>query len=314
MRRELSAFDRHRHTRVAAFFVRVLAVVALPAVAGVALVVPAIATAAPAKPATSAKAVCIAAHEEAQSLRSQKKLHAARAKFVACARAECPIVVRKECVEQLALVEKDAPTVVLEARDDNGLGAADVKVSIDGISIGDRLTGTAVDVEPGEHLFAFERADGKSLEQRVLVAEGDKNRKVIGDFSTLVPKPIAPPPHGEGVDPPREPKTVPTLAYVAGGVGVLGASSFAFFALTGKSGEKDLASSCGPSCKDDDLSSVKRDYLIADISLVIGVAALAAAVVLAWPALTDSSKTTASINRKRAPAPWMPLVRVRTAP
>lgn len=310
MRRELSAFERRRHASVAACFVRAVAVVALPALAGVA--VPAVASAAPGK-GTSAKAVCIAAHEEAQSLRSQKKLHAARAKFVACARAECPIVVRKECVEQLALVEKDAPTVVLEARDDSGMGAADVKVSIDGTSIGDRLTGTAVDVEPGEHLFKFQRADGKSLEQRVLVVEGDKNRKVVGDFSTLVPKPIAPPP-GEGAAAPREPKTIPTLAYVAGGVGVLGIGSFAFFALTGKSAEKDLASSCGPSCKDDDLSSVKRDYLIADISLVIGVAALAAAVVLAWPALTDSSKTTASISRKSAPAPWMPLVRVRTTP
>lgn len=306
MRRELSAFERHRHTRVAACFVRVLAVAALA--------FPALASAAPPKPGTSAKAACIAAHEEAQSLRSQKKLHAARAKFVACARAECPIVVRKECVEQLALVEKDAPTVVLEARDDNGMGAADVKVSIDGTSVGDRLTGTAVDVEPGEHLFKFERPDGKSLEQRVVVAEGDRNRKVVGDFSTLVPKPFARPRPGEGATAPREPKTIPTLAYVAGGVGVLGASSFAFFALTGKSAEKDLASSCGPNCKDDDLSSVKRDYLIADISLVIGVASLAAAVVLAWPALTDSSKTTASIDRKRAPAPWMPLVRIRTTP
>lgn len=289
--------------RARAVVVAVLAFVALPALA----------TAAPGKPAPSAKAVCLAAHEEAQSLRSQKKLHAARAKYVACARAECPTVVRKECVDQLALVEKDAPTVVLEARDDAGMGAADVKVSVDGTPLGDRLTGTAVDVEPGEHVFKFERADGKSLEQRVLVVEGDKNRKVVGDFSTLLPKPVQPSPGGPPVAPP-EPKTIPTLAYVAGGVGVVGLGAFTVFALTGKGAEKDLASSCGPNCKDDELSSVKRDYLIADISLVIGVAALAAAVILAWPALTDSSKTTASITRggrSLPPAPWMPRVKVR---
>ena len=129
-----------------------------------------------------AKAACLAAHEDATSLLTQKKPHAAHDKFVACARAECPTVVRKECGEQLAIVEKDAPTVALEARDEAGMDTTTLKVTIDGAPIADRLTGAAIDVEPGEHVFRFERADGKAIEQKVLVVEGEKNRKVVADF------------------------------------------------------------------------------------------------------------------------------------
>ena len=268
--------------------------------------------AAPAK--GGAKAACLAAHEEATSLLTQKKPHAARDKFVACARVECPTVVRKECGDQLVAVEKDAPTVALEARDEAGADTAAVKVTMDGSPLADRLTGSAVDVEPGEHVFHFERADGTSIEQKVLVVEGEKNRKVMADFGTLVPKP---PPSGDGGPvAPYESKKIPVLAYVAGGVGIIGLGGFTLFALTGKEAEKDLASSCNPNCTNDQLSAVKRDYLFADISLVIGVVAAATAVILAWPALTDgaSSTTTASIARRSAPPPWMPRVKVRALP
>jgi len=261
-----------------------------------------------------AKAACLAAHEDATSLLTQKKPHAAHDKFVTCARTECPTVVRKECGEQLAIVEKDAPTVALEARDEAGADTTAVKVTMDGNAIADRLTGSAVDVEPGEHVFRFERADGKSIEQKVLVVEGEKNRKVMADFATLVPKP---PPSGDGAPgTPYEPKKIPVLAYVAAGVGVVGLGGFGFFALTGKGAEKDLASSCNPNCSNDQLSPVKRDYLFADISLAVGVVAVVTAAILAWPALTQGgpSSTTASIAQRSAPPPWMPRIKVRVLP
>jgi hypothetical protein len=261
--------------------------------------------------AGTAKTACLAAHEEAVALRTQKKLHGARDKFVACARVECPTVVRKECVEQLALVEKDAPTVSLEARDEAGMDTTAVKVSMDGTTLVERLTGTGVDVEPGEHVFRFERADGKAIEQRVLVVEGDKNRKVVADFGSLVPKPVPlveKPTH-------QDSRQIPVLSYVAGGVAIVALGSFTIFALSGKGAEKDLASSCSPNCKDDELSTVKRDYAIADVSLVVGLVAAAVAVVLAWPAISGSPRTTASIAASRTPPPpWMPRVKVRALP
>lgn len=258
--------------------------------------------------ASSSKAACLAAHEDALSLRTQKKPHAALQKLVACARVECPTVVRKECVELLSVVEKNAPTVTLEARDEAGSDETAVRVTLDGQPFADRLTGSGVDVEPGEHVFRFERADGKAIEHRVLVVEGEKNRKVAADFGTLKPPASERPP-----PPSREPaSSVPVLAFVAGGVAIASVGSFAFFALSGKSEEKDLARSCGPSCSDDQLSGVKRDYVIADVSLVIGVVAAVTAAVLAWPAIAGAPRTGQPSNAARlAPAPWMPRVKVR---
>ncbi len=228
-----------------------------------------------------AKNACLAAHEEGLALRTQKKPHAAHEKFVSCARAECPVVVRKECAEQLVLTEQNAPTVALEARDEAGLDAPAVTVTMDGAPLTDRLTGTALGVEPGEHDFHFQRADGKSIDQRVLVLEGDKNRKVLADFATLV-KPVGPPP-----PPPKA--QIPIASFALSGVAVLGLGSFTFFALSGKSTEHDLAGSCGPRCSDDEVSPVHTKYAVADVSLLIGVAAAAVAVVLAWPAITGGA-------------------------
>jgi hypothetical protein len=251
---------------------------------------------------------CIAAHEEALTLRANKKPHAAREKLIACARAECPGVLRKECADQLALVEKDAPTVALEARDDEGNDATQVKVTMDGASIADRLTGGAMDVEPGEHVFRFERADGKSLEQRVLVVEGEKNRKVVGDFSTLVPKkPKVDDKPPVTTNPP--PKLSP-LVFVFGGLALVGTGGFVYFAATGKGKENDLAKTCSPRCTDDDVKPVKRDYLIGDIALGVGIASAALAVILALPSLGAGSTSVQTATISRDP-PWFPRVRVR---
>ncbi len=263
------------------------------------------AAAAPRKPST--KNACLAAHEEGLALRTQKKPHAAHDSFVSCARSECSVVIRKECAEQLALAEKDAPTVALEARDEAGLDAPAVKVTMDGAPLTERLTGTAVDVEPGEHVFHFLRADGKAIDQRVLVVEGDKNRKVLADFATLVkatgPEPAkGPPPLGA--------QPIPIASFALAGVAVVGLGSFMFFALSGKSTEHDLASSCGPRCSDDEVSPVKTKYATADVSLFIGIAAAAVAVVLAVPAITGGPAKTARVVQT-AP-PWMPRVTMRS--
>jgi len=250
-------------------------------------------SAAPSKGNANASAVksCVAAHEQAQTLRTQKKLHAAREKFVACAKSDCPVVLRKECTEQMEQLESSAPTVALEAIDDKGMGDPQVKVTIDGLVVADKLTGGALPVEPGEHVFRFERAsDGKAIEQRVLVVEGEKNKKIVADYQALLPKPETPP----ATPQPGPEKKVPVLAYVAGGVAVLGLGSFAFFSISGRSEESDAAKRCEPRCTDSDLSPIKRDYLIGDISLGVAIVAAAAAVVLALPALSSSPKGASS--------------------
>lgn len=257
----------------------------------------------------AAKQVCVAAHEEAQRLRLQKKLHAARESYVACARPECPVVLRKECSEQLDQVQEAAPTIVLEALDDKGASDAQVKVTLDGQRVGERLTGGAIPVEPGEHVVVFERAsDGKRLEQRVLVVEGEKNRKVVADYQTLAPKPAEADPSGGAKDGSSEPKRIPVLAFVAGGVALAGLGSFAFFSLSGMGSEDDLAKRCAPRCAEGDVSAVKRDYAVADVSLAVAVIAAVTAAVLAVPALA-SPRAAAAVGGRPASAPWMPRVR-----
>lgn len=271
----------------------------------VTLVAPAIATAAPSGK-SNPKAACVAAHEEGQSLRTQKKLHAARERFIACAKSECPAVLRKECGEQIEVLDAQAPSLAFEALDENGNTDPAVKVSIDGTVASQRLTGASVDVEPGEHAIKFERGDGKIIEQKILVSEGEKNRKVVADYASLVPKPIKddrqkPPP------PPPEEKKIPLGTYVAGGVAVVALGSFAVFALTGKSTEDDLAGKCSPNCKDDEVSPVHRDYLIADVSLGVAAVATIVAVVLALPAL--GSSPSANVRANASAAPWFPKKR-----
>jgi len=253
---------------------------------------------------STTKQACVAAHEEAQELRSQKRLHAAREKYLACARAECPVVVREECIAQAEQMEAAAPTLTLEAIDERGESDANVKVTLDGKLVAERLTGAAIPVEPGEHVLRFERdRDHEVVEQRVLVVEGEKNRKVVADFQALAPQP----PPREAPPPPRKVE-IPTLAYVAAGVAVLGLGSFTAFALAGRSEEDDLAKGCAPRCSADDVSSVERAYLVADVSLAVGLVAAAAAVVLALPALT--SKSSPALGRNATAPPWLPRTRV----
>jgi hypothetical protein len=270
------------------------------------------ASAAPAKSSSPAKEQCVAAHEEAQSLRVQKKLHAARVKYVVCARVECPLVLRKECTEQIGAMDAVAPTITADARGDSGASDADVRVSLDAQLVAERLTGAAIPIEPGEHVLRFERArDGKTLEERLLVVEGEKNRKVVADFRAGSGR--TSPPSGERTGGEKQGASekpafarIPVLAWVAGGVAVAGAGSFAFFSLSGRDAEGDLAKQCAPSCTEDAVSPVKRDYLLADVSLVVTVVAAAAAVVLALP----SFNVTKTASTTSAP-PWMPVVRVK---
>jgi hypothetical protein len=257
-------------------------------------------------PNAASKTACVAAHEEGQNLRAEKKLRAAREKFVACAKSECPAVLRKECGEQIESIEAVSPSLVFEARDEKGNADGAVKVSLDGTVVSEHLTGSSLEVEPGEHTVKFERADGKVIEQKVLVAEGEKNRKIVAEYASLVPK---------GKDEPPPPAiadhAVPLGSYIAGGVALVAVGSFAVFALTGKSTEDDLAGKCSPNCSDDEVGKVNRDYLIADVSLGVAAVATIVAVVLALPAF-GSSASVKTANVARTPAPWFPKMRVVT--
>jgi hypothetical protein len=166
--------------------------------------------------AVDEKSVCIDAVTKGQPLRDAHELVEAREQFRVCARAECPARLRTDCAAWLSEIDKTMPTVVLSAKDQAGRDVADVKVSVDGKPLVDRLDGRAVEVDPGMRSFRFERSDGSSTTQEALVKEGEKARSVSVSLSGASHETNS----GESGSASTPWGTARTLGVVLGGVGV----------------------------------------------------------------------------------------------
>ena len=216
--------------------------------------------------------VCASAAERAQSLRDEGNYRGARAQMLVCARDVCPGPIKADCGRWLEDVQRDAPTIVFGATS-SGKDVSDVKVTIDGVVIADRLDGTPHLVDAGEHTFVFERA-GVKKEERALVRAGEKGRAIVIAFDapasasrpTDRPAPAPPVPRDES-------SLVP--AFIVGGIGVVALGSFAIFALQGMNDKDELETTCAPNCPQRDVDKLETKFIIADISLGVGVVALA---------------------------------------
>ncbi len=238
-------------------------------------------------PARADKEVCLAAHATAQVFRQNHHLVEARDQLKICAAPECPSIVTDDCRKWLSEIGAEIPTVVLAARDSNGTDLVDVRVSIDGARHADKLDGLPIEANPGEHVFTFVRG-ATSCERRIVLAQSERQRMVSVRFGTTE----TPKQH----EPERRASVWP---WVLGGVGLAGLTSFTIFAVRGSSDERSFANTCLPRCSVDNVDSVKRSYLIADISLGVGVVALGAATVMYF------------VDRRSASSPETPQ---RTAP
>lgn len=240
-----------------------------------------------AQDAKEAKQQCITAHADSQKLRADSKMQEAREKLLICTRPECPAAVRTDCGKWLSEVQEEVPSVVVVATDANGNDVADVKVMVDGKVAAAELTGQPVFLDPGSHTLRFERQGYAPVERKVVIRVGERNRRVEVSFAPT----LAGGENAGGTEPGRTTgdatpakdvgssgggRGVPTMTWVLGGVGVVGLGSFGFFALNGRSKENDLEK-CKPNCPHSDVQSAKTSYLIGDISLGVGVAALAGA-------------------------------------
>jgi hypothetical protein len=126
---------------------------------------------------------CTDASSQGQIQRDAHKLVEARNQFILCAKRECPGVVRKDCTTWLEQVQASVPTVVPIALDAAGNSLPAVKVSIDGKLLVDKIDGRAVEVNPGTYTFTFEAPDGTKVEKPVVVAEGEKDRRVTATLA-----------------------------------------------------------------------------------------------------------------------------------
>ena len=253
--------------------------------------------------ADDAKAECVAAHADSQKLRTESKLKEASEKLLVCSRPECPGAVRSECAKWLSEVQGDLPSLVVVATDANGNDVADVKVSVDGAVAASELSGQPLLVNPGPHTLRFEREGANPIERKLVLRVGERNRRVEVQFTPgLAGNGETPPTQGEtpaqgDTSPSSSGGKIPTATWILGGVGVVGLASFTFFALDGKKKEDDLAS-CKPNCAHDDVQKARTSYLIGDISLGVGVVALAGA---AYFYFSSSSSAEKSASRSHAP-------------
>jgi hypothetical protein len=225
------------------------------------------------------KQACVDASTSGQSLRDAAKLTEARAQFVECARDACPSIVRKACADWLADVDHRTPSVVFRAQLGDGTDAVDARVSLDGAPLARGLGGAAMPIDPGEHVVRFERAGAAAVEEKVVIVEGDRGRVITGRFAS--PAPAATPPAAPSPDtappPPASGLHVTPLSIALYSVGAVGVASFAIFGVTATSNLNNLRQTCAPYCSDSQLSSVKTEALVADISLGVGIVAVAAA-------------------------------------
>lgn len=214
------------------------------------------------------KQACKRAYEAAQERRLEKKLLDAREELRACVEDACPGFVRKDCATWLDEVDRAIPTVVLRFVDGSGAERSDVRVTVDGELLVERLDGGAVPIDPGPHAFVFEPAGGVPVEQTLTILEGERLREVAVDQSPV--KPIAPPP-----PPPRpaEPKTVHPMAWV-----LYGTSAAALGAFIGLGVHSLSLEDCEPRCTDDDVGDVVLFRALADVSLGVSALALGGAI------------------------------------
>ena len=250
---------------------------------------------------------CAGSYTEAQTKEEAGRLLEARQLYLQCARRSCGAFLLSECTTRHARLDSDIPSVVPVATEKSGAPRADVEVTLDGEPFAQWLDGRSLQVNPGLHEFVFHMDDGATVSKKVMILQGDRNRRIAASVpskdsqaassapeaaasaaaATHEDKSEAPEPHfvrtaNAPPTPPR--KTAPashghTASWVLGGVSVLGAGGFVLLSAWGKK-DNDLLKQCAPNCRQSSVDRVKERYLAADVSLGVGAAALTSALLI----------------------------------
>ena len=165
------------------------------------------------------------------------------------------------------------------------------------------LDGRPVRLDPGKHRFRFVLPWGDVLTSDAWIREGEKNRVVTVQVKRKLPDKPEPPPAAAPPDslslplPSPEPapkRAMPLGFWIASGVGAAALGSWGAFALAGR-GEQTTLETCSPTCDAslrDNYDAMRRNYLIADVSL--GVAAVSFGVA-AWYFFSEQRSNTQAV-------------------
>lgn len=128
---------------------------------------------------------CIEAHAGAQKELRNGALIAGKALLIACSSEACPPLVKTDCIEMLAGVEKSTPTIVIDARDPSGADTLAARLFVDGKLLFDALDGQPIALDPGKHELRLERDGSEPIVQSLVVQEGVKRRLIPAHFEPL---------------------------------------------------------------------------------------------------------------------------------
>ena len=273
------------------------------------------------------KRTCAASYESAQLYRQQQKLRKAREQLAICAHASCPSVVTLDCTAWLKDVDAAIPTLLFRVRDERGRLVSDFRVLVDGEPVA-RDVDAPSPLDPGPHLIRIEAETLAPLEQNIVLKAGEHGR-LLESMLLLARRdsPDAEPLAGRLREPPRSDarptekpspdkagaEKTPELAlppeapaessaaretgiYLASGVGVLALAGGAYLGLQGTREADQLRATCAPACAKADVDAARTKLVAANVSLGVGIGAVAVAGIL-W--LSGSSAPPKSTGRTR---------------
>jgi hypothetical protein len=211
-------------------------------------------------------AVCVADHRLVQTARGSGHYLEGRDAAARCAQASCPQLIRQDCAAWYGDLADSTPSIVLELRDASGHDVPDAKVTLAERPLA--VDGRAIALDPGTHELRVEAAGYAPHVERIMLRQGEHNRRVAITLRSLQP-----------TAPVQVPRAFSPAVVALGSIGVAGLGTFAALAITGKLQQRD-DDKCKPTCERGDVDKVNHLYLAADVAAAIGGSAAIAATVL----------------------------------
>ena len=254
---------------------------------------------------------CLAASDASIQLGDRHALRAERAQLLVCSAASCPADVRQECLRRVDDVSARIPTIVFSGKSASGGDLQAVRITMDGEVLATSLDGIAVPVDPGEHTFVFDAPGQPALTRKLLVIEGQRDRREVAVFGGPQAPALATPATlptlatgspAQAADS-RGPGTARLLAGISAGLGVVGIGLGTAFAVTATNQKNAAQIACpGSACATQDgvnqWSSAASSGNAATVAFVTGGALLAGAAVLwlAAPGASSSASTRVGVG------------------
>jgi hypothetical protein len=246
--------------------------------------------------AAAPKKQCINAAETGQQLRSSGRLIQARRALAACTASTCPTVVRRDCGRWIEEIDAAQPSVSVKLEDATGADVPDGKVLLDGEPMVRAADGRATPVDPGTHKLVWSRETGRSVEQEVVVREGERNRVIV----LRVPSPGLVPRAGSETSEPSSPPSPAhargPLPFIVGGLGLAVAGAGAVFWGIGLNDRSNLSTSCAAAhaCAQSDVDASHTKLIVGDVLVGVGILAVATAVYLY---VSDDGRSSTAASR-----------------